>query len=1024
MSLRTNAPWSHMREADAGYGYGFESDGDWAEPEAKKRDWKKIVLIVGLASLSWVATYVGMLELIESNMGTLPLAHKAIIGFSVAMLMTMVVWLLDQMFSPIDWFTRLTYVFGYIFLTLISVGFGFGFYWKVLESRSEAARSAESAVGQVQSALHGATTRLEQLNATLVQLAAVSAQKATLEREKGSTCPNSSPGDGPRRKLRDEDAQRFNFASDFVTGRVSTIKGDMALLDGDMSKIVQNDAATIGAQGTRNEFMRSLGRRLDMIVTGFNAFRTDPQLRQIRTDLADRAERSSFGADNGKTFVCPDAQLQASLRGVVRAIDQLPILEKPQIAAVEGSEATIEAFRRLTATFVGLLSFELPPSADELRTLQQRAVQSIDNPTTVSALNNEAVGLSQRDYIPLGVALFVDLCLLLVSIGRPMNRFVATRQSMIDAERGPVFPILSRFSQIHNHDEMRGTFDVFREVIFESGGTYYVAVPLNAPRDHPQRDELLREAQMLANLCYALEGQGILARPWKIAPGLVATRKLRRQGSKFIECYRDGQAAPVPRALRALGGMFCADTAGEDRPAFRIYAFKRGAWPEMILGAVMGAARRMETEQQRQRVLSLAVVEDAHVRAEFERSILEDRAPESGRGHRHTQRTVEGEAIDIAADVYDDGSAPAADLTSRQHGSEPRSYRPFRHRPGVAEELAEPILDIVGRPIDEDAFACDDDWKSAAAEPEQPRTDALQARAADEARKPEVTPAAEPEPAIAAAVEAGSVRPPGRKIKIKEPDAALRQRFGSYAGLAEAELASYQDIDDQAGVDSDTTPVETEPGRADSHHADAGADAARPAISAGGPAGGGEQAASVATVVVPFPHPAASPAGAQNEGDRAATLAESNLAARLSAALATSDSGDGPGSWQSIDLELKRETATLRVPVSHAALPAELLRFARSTSTAALPVSESAGVKPQLELALGTAPVTEAAPLIESAPTPEPAGGVGASTPAAASPDSGGLASQWVAPLDDEADAGDFDARTFKRPRILRNMVE
>ncbi len=33
-----------------------------------------------------VATYVGMLELIKSNMGDLPLVHKIIIGFSVAML--------------------------------------------------------------------------------------------------------------------------------------------------------------------------------------------------------------------------------------------------------------------------------------------------------------------------------------------------------------------------------------------------------------------------------------------------------------------------------------------------------------------------------------------------------------------------------------------------------------------------------------------------------------------------------------------------------------------------------------------------------------------------------------------------------------------------------------------------------------------------------------------------------------------------------------------------------------------------
>ena len=119
--------------------------GDWIEPEEPPRDWKKLFLVLGLGALSWVATYVGMLELIESNMGDLPIIQKVIIGFAVAMLMTMIIWLLDQIFSPIHFTTKVIYVFGYLFLTVISVGFGFGFYWKVLESRGEASRSAESA---------------------------------------------------------------------------------------------------------------------------------------------------------------------------------------------------------------------------------------------------------------------------------------------------------------------------------------------------------------------------------------------------------------------------------------------------------------------------------------------------------------------------------------------------------------------------------------------------------------------------------------------------------------------------------------------------------------------------------------------------------------------------------------------------------------------------------------------------------------------------------------------------------------
>jgi hypothetical protein len=567
-------------------GGGGEPGGLQGGDEKPARDPKKIVLIAGLGILSWVATYVGMLELIEANMGELPLIHKAIIAFSVAMLMTMIIWLLDQMFAPIPAFTKIVYAAGYVFLTLISVGFGFGFYWKVLESRSEASRSAESAVAQVQGSLNAAATRLEQLQSTLQKLTAVSSEKAELERTKGTSCPNSRPGDGPRRKLRDDDAARFSFASDFVKERATAVKGEMTALDADLIKIANSDPSTVDPKsGTRNEFMKALSRKLDMTVTGFNAFRTDPQLRQLRTELADRAEQSTFGDPKKGGFICPDAQLQGALRGAVKAIDQLPELEKPKIAAVEGSEATIEAFRRLTATFFGALSFKMPPSADELRELQQKAVQSVEGGATPNAPDADDVGLSKRDYVPLAVALFVDLCLLLVSMGRPTNRLGGLMPRMREAERSPVSTILSRFNEIHRDGEIRQTFEVFRHVVFDWSGVYYVAVPLDAPYAMGRRpgaapgahatygseaaQELLHEAHLLANLFTSFEKERIFAR---VHSPLLTTRavqkKLARQGSKFAACQ-----------------------------AFRIYRFRDGAWQEIILGAVMGAAKRAEDQR-------------------------------------------------------------------------------------------------------------------------------------------------------------------------------------------------------------------------------------------------------------------------------------------------------------------------------------------------------------------------------------------------------------------------------------------
>ena len=116
------------------------------------------------------------------------------------------------------------------------MGFGFGFYWKYLEAQTEATRSAESAVSQVQVALQIGQTRLEQVQGTFVQLTNISTKKATQEREHGNSCPNSSPGEGPRMRLRNADSEKFGYAAEYITTRVGSVKGDLNALNGDLKK--------------------------------------------------------------------------------------------------------------------------------------------------------------------------------------------------------------------------------------------------------------------------------------------------------------------------------------------------------------------------------------------------------------------------------------------------------------------------------------------------------------------------------------------------------------------------------------------------------------------------------------------------------------------------------------------------------------------------------------------------------------------------------------------------------------------
>ena len=181
----------------------------------------------------------------------------------------------------------------------------------------------------------------------------------------------------------------------------------------------------------------------------------------------------------------------------------------------------------------------------------------------------KGAGLSKRDYVPLAVAIFVDICLLLVSINRPAGRLHGLMPKMREAERGPMIEILSRFNDIHRDARVRENFELFRHVVFDVAGTYYVAVPLDAPPDPDPRlrEDLRVEVQLLANLFTSFEKDRIFKRTWTPFTRTVQA-KLRKQGSKFARSA-----------------------------AFRVYRFTDGAWPEIILGAVMGAARRVEARE-------------------------------------------------------------------------------------------------------------------------------------------------------------------------------------------------------------------------------------------------------------------------------------------------------------------------------------------------------------------------------------------------------------------------------------------
>lgn len=561
--------------------------------------WKSILLIIGLTTLSWISTYTGMLELITANAGQVSTIITVAVGFAVAVLQLMILFILDQFFSRSFYEGKRVlaifplYLAGYLFLTLISVGFGFGFYWKYLEARTASSASAEASITQVQSQLQRGASQLDQLQSTLGTLAAISSQRAQTEREEGGSCNGSPPGEGPRMRLREADASRFGFAEQFVGSRAGQVESDIDALTEKMGRVAANDASTIDPQtGTRNAFLRDMNRELSLVATRFNALRTDPQLLSLRDEFAQRADQTVFPS-NGGTFTCPDPALSSALRGVVRAIDELPELNPPRINPVEGSAAVVEAFRRLTTSLYGVLQLEAPPTAQELRAARERAIAAGEDPSEVTGVT----GLGTRDFIPLAIAIFVDFCILLVSMNRPFHAFRAFYGGVEEARTREMGDFMRMFREVffdefHRRPLPEEMLAPIQDVIFDHRGTYYAAVPLEFG---PGADTLKqRKARYIANVMFALETRGfvqLVSRDTRASkqqvresPGRMSRLVVKRHWSDLSSFAHD--------QLEARGSEFA------DSPDFRVYKFAKGKWPEIALRTVVSAHREEATFRQ------------------------------------------------------------------------------------------------------------------------------------------------------------------------------------------------------------------------------------------------------------------------------------------------------------------------------------------------------------------------------------------------------------------------------------------
>lgn len=380
--------------------------------------WRRWSVISILLALSWWATYDGVLKYISSS-ATVTTQLNIVVTVATVTIITLILYSLDEIFAArgrksLNWFG---FVAFYLFLTFISTGFSFGFYWSWFNARTFEDKKTADVTASVVSKFYSANNSLQSVTLSLKKLEKTSSELSIKEKTLGGTCDdgNKSGRDGPRTGLRERDAADAHIAFERLDQAAQTIRGDARYFQ-DVIESLQGTTGSVGGLAARRlltgeereQKQNELRSRLDSALGGYDNARITAQ--NVARSFRERANRHTFikkdyapDTRDGSEFTCRDANLEATLSGLAIQLDSLPIVPKPEIEPGGDAKRVTEAFSRLL-TEVKVVPLRIA-SAVGLLSSEAVSLQSTD-------------GLRKEDYMPLFLAIFVDAGLFVVSMNR------------------------------------------------------------------------------------------------------------------------------------------------------------------------------------------------------------------------------------------------------------------------------------------------------------------------------------------------------------------------------------------------------------------------------------------------------------------------------------------------------------------------------------------------------------------------------------------------------------------------------
>jgi len=539
------------------------------------------VVFFGLLMISAYAVLQGLMDIISVSQPALASGFQRFYIGAAAVLITAAMWVtLEVALSRGNLPKRVLAAGIYVLLALWSIGFGYGFWWKIIASRTETLAAIQGAATSVASQIQQTNAAVNRLEGSLEGVSAIALQQQNIETKSGGSCGiPSGPGFetlAKRRKVvTDEIDNLTNRIQARWIGPINVVLYGTPLSDGSLSGGLQGELKRLDPKVMRELSADQRAQRFTEVrdasaraITRIDAL-NQQQGSEAVTELANLSRQ--LGVQRGeRAFTCYDPQLASALADAATQAKSPPRLSLPVFENSEGAAATAKAFQKiwsyafwavgLAASWIGLI-----------------------------AAPRDAVSLGGNDLIALIASCVIDICIFVFGVLRTRRPLDGSRllQPSSDDSRDKLMASLKAFAADDALDARR----VFTACIIRAGNRYYFILPHLSSR---MSSKWRPRAMFLQNILLVFEEVRAVDRSYEPTGLRAALRSLLRRGemtSLFEDAakqLREATAAIDTSASTATGDAQISEGQTTDAGApnasdLSLHRFRPGDLLEILL---------------------------------------------------------------------------------------------------------------------------------------------------------------------------------------------------------------------------------------------------------------------------------------------------------------------------------------------------------------------------------------------------------------------------------------------------------